>query len=212
MKLLFYERKSDRFGMRERFSKTAWNIWKVLWIPCGSTYVVLYMHMYMPVFLTGSSHSYLSDLERISTSGYVPSQQDVLRVRVPTTGIIEYPFDLENIIFRYRQSMAHPHCRRCLLTFNLLQLHCCLPWSRSHTHPGLSLCCCCFFATLKEFCFGELGRDLHRSKQKVVPSHPRIPSGILSLLFQSSQALKGICCHALFCFLPSLSLSVSPCL
>ncbi|KAJ3600156.1 hypothetical protein NHX12_034106 [Muraenolepis orangiensis] len=26
--------------------------------------------------------------------------QDVLRVRVPTTGIIEYPFDLENIIFR----------------------------------------------------------------------------------------------------------------
>uniref|UniRef100_A0A8C3CVQ7 Guanine nucleotide-binding protein subunit alpha n=1 Tax=Cairina moschata TaxID=8855 RepID=A0A8C3CVQ7_CAIMO len=26
--------------------------------------------------------------------------QDILRVRVPTTGIIEYPFDLENIIFR----------------------------------------------------------------------------------------------------------------
>lgn len=47
------------------------------------------------------SHSYLSDLERIATSGYVPTQQDVLRVRVPTTGIIEYPFDLENIIFRY---------------------------------------------------------------------------------------------------------------
>ncbi|XP_008591618.1 PREDICTED: guanine nucleotide-binding protein subunit alpha-14-like [Galeopterus variegatus] len=31
---------------------------------------------------------------------FVPTQQDVLRVRVPTTGIIEYPFDLENIIFR----------------------------------------------------------------------------------------------------------------
>lgn len=46
-------------------------------------------------------HSYLNDLERIATSGYVPTQQDVLRVRVPTTGIIEYPFDLENIIFRY---------------------------------------------------------------------------------------------------------------
>lgn len=46
-------------------------------------------------------HSYLSDLERIATQGYVPTQQDVLRVRVPTTGIIEYPFDLENIIFRY---------------------------------------------------------------------------------------------------------------
>lgn len=46
-------------------------------------------------------HSYLNDLERIATQGYVPTQQDVLRVRVPTTGIIEYPFDLENIIFRY---------------------------------------------------------------------------------------------------------------
>lgn len=46
-------------------------------------------------------HSYLNDLERIGSSGYVPTQQDVLRVRVPTTGIIEYPFDLENIIFRY---------------------------------------------------------------------------------------------------------------
>lgn len=46
-------------------------------------------------------HSYLNDLERIGSPGYVPTQQDVLRVRVPTTGIIEYPFDLENIIFRY---------------------------------------------------------------------------------------------------------------
>lgn len=40
-------------------------------------------------------------MDRIATSGYLPTQQDVLRVRVPTTGIIEYPFDLENIIFRY---------------------------------------------------------------------------------------------------------------
>ena len=45
--------------------------------------------------------SYLTDVDRIATSGYLPTQQDVLRVRVPTTGIIEYPFDLENIIFRY---------------------------------------------------------------------------------------------------------------
>ena len=44
--------------------------------------------------------SYLSDLDRISTPGYLPTQQDILRVRVPTTGIIEYPFDLEEIRFR----------------------------------------------------------------------------------------------------------------
>ncbi|KAJ1206571.1 hypothetical protein NDU88_001974 [Pleurodeles waltl] len=50
--------------------------------------------------LSDSTKYYLSDLDRISVPSYVPTQQDVLRVRVPTTGIIEYPFDLEDIIFR----------------------------------------------------------------------------------------------------------------
>ncbi|KAG9270412.1 guanine nucleotide-binding protein subunit alpha-14 [Astyanax mexicanus] len=50
--------------------------------------------------LSDSAKYYLSDLERISTPTYVPTEQDILRVRVPTTGIIEYPFDLENVIFR----------------------------------------------------------------------------------------------------------------
>ncbi|XP_062366120.1 guanine nucleotide-binding protein subunit alpha-11 isoform X2 [Cinclus cinclus] len=50
--------------------------------------------------LSDSAKYYLSDVDRIATPGYLPTQQDVLRVRVPTTGIIEYPFDLENIIFR----------------------------------------------------------------------------------------------------------------
>lgn len=45
--------------------------------------------------------SYLNSLDRIADSSYVPTQQDVLRVRVPTTGIIEYPFDLHSVIFRY---------------------------------------------------------------------------------------------------------------
>ncbi|XP_075062565.1 guanine nucleotide-binding protein subunit alpha-11 [Mixophyes fleayi] len=50
--------------------------------------------------LSDSTKYYLTDVDRISKPGYLPTQQDVLRVRVPTTGIIEYPFDLENIIFR----------------------------------------------------------------------------------------------------------------
>ncbi|NP_001083750.2 guanine nucleotide-binding protein subunit alpha-14 [Xenopus laevis] len=50
--------------------------------------------------LSDSTKYYLSDIDRISNPGFIPTQQDVLRVRVPTTGIIEYPFDLENIIFR----------------------------------------------------------------------------------------------------------------
>ena len=46
------------------------------------------------------SNSYLSDVDRIAATDYLPTQQDILRVRVPTTGIIEYPFDLDSIIFR----------------------------------------------------------------------------------------------------------------
>ncbi|XP_022429175.1 guanine nucleotide-binding protein subunit alpha-14 [Delphinapterus leucas] len=50
--------------------------------------------------LSDSARYYLTDIDRIAMPSFVPTQQDVLRVRVPTTGIIEYPFDLENIIFR----------------------------------------------------------------------------------------------------------------
>ncbi|XP_019937501.1 guanine nucleotide-binding protein G(q) subunit alpha-like [Paralichthys olivaceus] len=50
--------------------------------------------------LSDSAKYYLNDLDRIADATYLPTQQDVLRVRVPTTGIIEYPFDLENVVFR----------------------------------------------------------------------------------------------------------------
>ncbi|CAJ1070147.1 guanine nucleotide-binding protein G(q) subunit alpha-like [Xyrichtys novacula] len=50
--------------------------------------------------LSDSAKYYLNDLDRIADNAYLPTQQDVLRVRVPTTGIIEYPFDLENVVFR----------------------------------------------------------------------------------------------------------------
>ncbi|XP_071776521.1 guanine nucleotide-binding protein subunit alpha-14-like [Centroberyx gerrardi] len=50
--------------------------------------------------LSDSTKYYLTDLDRIAEPSYVPDLQDILRVRVPTTGIIEYPFDMENVIFR----------------------------------------------------------------------------------------------------------------
>lgn len=50
--------------------------------------------------LTDSAKYYLDDVDRITTPNYLPTLQDILRVRVPTTGIIEYPFDLDSIIFR----------------------------------------------------------------------------------------------------------------
>ncbi|XP_019733576.1 guanine nucleotide-binding protein subunit alpha-14-like isoform X1 [Hippocampus comes] len=50
--------------------------------------------------LSDSTKYYLTELDRISQPCYVPNLQDILRVRVPTTGIIEYPFDMESVIFR----------------------------------------------------------------------------------------------------------------
>lgn len=40
-------------------------------------------------------------IDKVAAPDYLPSEQDILRVRVPTTGIIEYPFDLDEIRFRY---------------------------------------------------------------------------------------------------------------
>ncbi|XP_068430931.1 guanine nucleotide-binding protein subunit alpha-14-like [Clinocottus analis] len=50
--------------------------------------------------LSDSAKYYLDDLERVTAPLYIPTLQDILRVRVPTTGIIEYPFDLSKVIFR----------------------------------------------------------------------------------------------------------------
>ncbi|XP_044743559.1 guanine nucleotide-binding protein G(q) subunit alpha isoform X2 [Chrysoperla carnea] len=50
--------------------------------------------------LTDSAKYYLMDIDRVAAPNYLPTEQDILRVRVPTTGIIEYPFDLEEIRFR----------------------------------------------------------------------------------------------------------------
>jgi len=47
------------------------------------------------------SCSYLDSIDTIAKPDYLPTLQDILRVRVPTTGIIEYPFDLDSIIFRH---------------------------------------------------------------------------------------------------------------
>uniref|UniRef100_A0A4W5M2N5 Guanine nucleotide binding protein (G protein), alpha inhibiting activity polypeptide 3 n=1 Tax=Hucho hucho TaxID=62062 RepID=A0A4W5M2N5_9TELE len=49
-----------------------------------------------PLFLL----SYLNDLDRISQQNYVPTQQDVLRTRVKTTGIVETHFTFKDLYFK----------------------------------------------------------------------------------------------------------------
>ncbi|KAK2701571.1 guanine nucleotide-binding protein G(q) subunit alpha-like [Artemia franciscana] len=50
--------------------------------------------------LMDSAEYYLKHLDRIAASDYLPTEQDILRVRVPTTGINEYLFDLKEVPFR----------------------------------------------------------------------------------------------------------------
>lgn len=44
--------------------------------------------------------SYLNDLERIAKADYIPTQQDVLRTRVKTTGIVETHFTFKELHFK----------------------------------------------------------------------------------------------------------------
>ena len=50
-------------------------------------------------------------MERIESADYLPTEQDILRARAPTTGIIEYPFDLDSIIFRYMIDITDTKCQ-----------------------------------------------------------------------------------------------------
>ncbi|EDL77221.1 rCG26094, isoform CRA_b [Rattus norvegicus] len=50
--------------------------------------------------LNDSAGYYLNDLERIAQSDYIPTQQDVLRTRVKTTGIVETHFTFKDLHFK----------------------------------------------------------------------------------------------------------------
>lgn len=51
--------------------------------------------------LNDSAAYYLNSLDRISQSSYVPTQQDVLRTRVKTTGIVETHFSFKGLHFKF---------------------------------------------------------------------------------------------------------------
>lgn len=58
-----------------------------------------------------SNFSFLEDLARLSASDYLPTEQDVLRTRIKTTGITEVLFELKGITFRLAngETMATMH-------------------------------------------------------------------------------------------------------
>lgn len=44
--------------------------------------------------------SFLDDLERLGELNYQPTEQDILRTRVKTTGIVEVHFTFKNLNFK----------------------------------------------------------------------------------------------------------------
>lgn len=50
--------------------------------------------------LNDSASYYLNSLDRIAQPDYIPTQQDVLRTHVKTTGIIETHFSFKGLYFK----------------------------------------------------------------------------------------------------------------
>lgn len=50
--------------------------------------------------------SYLPKIDLVTTPDYLPTEQDILHARVPTSGINEYSFNLESVSFRYGRFLA----------------------------------------------------------------------------------------------------------
>ena len=57
-------------------------------------------HINNPQYL-GFFFSYLDALDRIGAPGYEPTEQDLLRTRVKTTGIVEVQFDFKRLHFKW---------------------------------------------------------------------------------------------------------------
>lgn len=73
------------------------SIMKRLWADGGVQSCFLRSREYQ---LNDSAAYYLNSLDRISHPDYLPSQQDVLRTRVKTTGIVETKFSFKGLIFK----------------------------------------------------------------------------------------------------------------
>ncbi|XP_066503141.1 guanine nucleotide-binding protein G(q) subunit alpha-like [Hoplias malabaricus] len=55
--------------------------------------------------LLDSTEYFLNNLDRIAAPAYIPTAQDVLRVRFPTTGINDYSFVVEKITLSFLNNL-----------------------------------------------------------------------------------------------------------
>ena len=86
----FQARKSSSFKQAE-----CWVVQKLLLSEENiQNFVGFYLHQ-----LFDSAHYFLSDVERLCCPEYEPSDQDVLRTRVATTGIVKVEFEYRHLTF-----------------------------------------------------------------------------------------------------------------
>ena len=63
---------------------------------CGQLLLCIVLYCYAHTH----THSYFGEMDRILSPRYVPNEQDVLRSRVQTTGIIETAFKVNKLTYR----------------------------------------------------------------------------------------------------------------
>ena len=58
------------------------------------------IHVPSPPHVSTFSCSFLDELDRLGAKDYMPTEQDILRTRVKTTGIVEVHFHFKNLNFK----------------------------------------------------------------------------------------------------------------
>ena len=106
-----------------RCSKTVFLFPKILGKPLNASYWLLVRNVHWSVFLANQNllsfppikmkhiikvknekFSYLDAIQRLCAPDYIPSEQDVLRSRVKTTGIVETHFEFKDLHFKYEHN------------------------------------------------------------------------------------------------------------
>ena len=71
----------------------------VLYTPGVFLSTLMFLFYIHPVYFL-STFSFLDDLDRLGGREYMPTEQDILRTRVKTTGIVEVHFSFKNLNFK----------------------------------------------------------------------------------------------------------------
>ena len=159
--------------------------------------------------LNDSAQYYFDAIDRIAQPSYVPSEQDVLRARVRTTGIIETSFRFKGMIYRCtRPSDSLCLCLCLSLIPSLHDCPCvfCLFLFLPILFLPLSLSRLCLLAVF--VCLASSATSLSLSTYLAREHHVQVFLLLLLLLLHSASIARGFIMSVSDCL--SLRLSVRP--